>query len=149
MPSKFKWVYFCFLSCLLTTLACKQSSKEVPETSNGEADFESEAFKTFYEKFSTDSAYQMDHIVFPLEGVRSLTDSLQKQDPDFKWQQNEWILHKPYNDQNGTFSREFKSMNGLVIEKITDMSGTYSMERRFGKLSAGWHLIYYREMGPY
>jgi len=26
-------------------------------------------FKKFYEKFHTDSSYQMKHIIFPLEGI--------------------------------------------------------------------------------
>jgi len=50
---------------------------------------------------------------------------------------------------NGTYIREFIDIPGIVSERISDESGQYSMERRFGKLSSGWHLIYYREMGRY
>ena len=128
--------------------ACKNKEK----TNGTEPTFptyETTEFKDFYEKFSRDSIFQLDHTVFPLEGMKRLTDSLEEPIADFRWQKENWVMHKPYDDMDGTFSREMLDLNGLVIERISDQSGKYSMERRFGKLSSGWHLIYYREMGMY
>ncbi len=133
---------------LLTLFACKNKPSGVHDTSELPA-YQTEEFKTFYDRFSTDSIFQLEHTVFPLEGLKAQRDSLDVPDPSFRWQKESWILHKPYDDMDGTFSREMLDLNGLVIERISDQSGKYSMERRFGKLSSGWHLIYYREMGMY
>ncbi len=111
--------------------------------------YDTKEFRAFYDRFGTDSVYQMQHIVFPLQGIKALTDSLDRPDPNFKWQESTWKIHGAFDDMNGLFGREFISMKGIVIEKITDKSGTFSMERRFGHLSSGWNLIYYREMGKY
>ena len=128
-----------FLSCN----RAKQSTNIVEPT------FNTEEFKIFYDRFSKDSVFQMEHIVFPLEGVRAPIDSLDIASDSFRWQMNEWKLQKEYDDVEGTFTREFLDIGGLVIERISDTSGKFTMERRFGRLSAGWHLIFYREMGMY
>jgi hypothetical protein len=129
--------------------SCKNRNTETVVETKAEGIYDSAEFQDFYQKFSTDSAFQMEHTVFPLEGMRSLQDSLDIPDPNFRWTQDNWRLHKPYDDMNGTYSREFVDFAGIVVEKISDTSGQYTMERRFSKLSSGWHLIYYREMGRY
>lgn len=149
MPFNLRFLHF-FLFLLLSTLwMCKQKSAVSSPESDTPPIYASEEFSRFYQQFSNDSVFQMEHIVFPLEGQRRQIDSLDIQDPDFRWQSHDWIIHKPYNDLNGTFSREIIDIGGIVIERITDESGTYSMERRFGRLSSGWHLIYYKELGMY
>lgn len=151
MPSKsnsiLHWVIF--ILCI-QLFACKSKTKDEPALEPEQASvYESAEFQDFYQKFSTDSVFQMEHVVFPLEGMRSPKDSLDIIDPNFRWQQDSWKIHKPYDDMNGTYIREFIDIPGIVSERISDESGQYSMERRFGKLSSGWHLIYYREMGRY
>lgn len=130
---------FIFLSCNRT----KQSTNPTVPA------YDTEEFKVFYERFSKDSVFQMEHIVFPLEGMKAPVDSLDLPSDSFRWNMNEWKLQKEYDDFEGTFSREFLDIGGLVIERISDTSGKFTMERRFGRLSTGWHLIYYREMGMY
>lgn len=145
MPKLHLSLFFAVL--IIYGISCKNKA----ETENDEniAMYETKEFKDFYERFGKDSVYQMQHVVFPLEGVRAMRDSLDIPDPSFKWQEDKWIIHGLFDDMNGTFIREFLSMKGIVIEKITDQSGTFTMERRFAKLSSGWNLIYYREMGRY
>jgi hypothetical protein len=133
----------------LAIISCKPKTADAPI---GEiATYDTEEFKTFYDRFSTDSAYQMAHITFPLEGMRAMKDSTDIVSPDFRWQPETWVLHQPYDDANGTFTRQWRDIMGgnIVIESIADGSGSFSMERRWGKLSDGWNLIYYREMGRY
>lgn len=133
------------VSLILITLGCKEKHNTAKETT---PIYQSQEFLDFYNKYSTDSLYQMQHTVFPLEGMKSPTDSTTI-DPDFRWNENEWVLHSAFNDANGDFTREFVEVGGIVFEFISDLSGTFTMERRFAKLSSGWHLIYYREMGKY
>lgn len=135
------------MTVLLSFSACKNKATEA--SASEQPVYQSPEFQDFYKRFSTDSVYQLEHVVFPLEGMRAPVDTADVTDPDFRWKMEDWVIHKPYDDANGTFIREFNSINGVVIEKISDNSGTFSMERRFGKLSSGWHLIYYRELGKY
>lgn len=138
-------VFTVLMTSLLLT-ACNDKNRDQQVLTSTPA-YESEDFQSFYEKFGTDTAYQMAHIVFPLEGMPALRDSTDVIPVDFRWERDQWVTHKPYDDMNGTFAREFIDFKGIVIEKISDASGRYTMERRFSKMSDGWQLIYYRAMG--
>ncbi|MBC7885894.1 MAG: hypothetical protein H7X99_10490 [Saprospiraceae bacterium] len=138
-----------FLVVVTNFYSCKQKTDS--ENSGPEVTpiFQTEEFQTFYDQFGRDSAFQMNHIIFPLEGTRRPVDSLDQIPPDFRWQKDGWLIHRTYDDMDGTFTREMMDLSGIVIERISDQSGKYTMERRFGKLSSGWNLIYYRELGIY
>ena len=99
-----------------------------------------EDFLAFYHDFHKDSLFQLEHIVFPLEGKRPDTTGV------LTWQKESWIMHRSFKDM-GAFTRKFTNMNGIVIENIEDNSGQYNMERRWSKLAGEWNLIYYREIG--
>ena len=90
-------------------------------------------FVEFYEKFHTDTAFQKEHIVFPLSAK---TDGS-------KWHESEWVYHKPFNAMQGDFSRTFENLNGIIIETMQDKTGTVTIQRRFSKMSGEYHLIYY------
>ncbi|MFZ1706003.1 MAG: hypothetical protein WAT79_16780 [Saprospiraceae bacterium] len=132
----------------LTLFSCKSKSGD-----DGKVEtplFETKEFMEFYDRFSKDSVFQMEHIVFPLEGIRSPRDESDTLSLNHLWQKEDWFIHGKFDDANGTFSVEMFDLAGkMVIEVISDESGSYSMERRFAKLSDGWNLIFYKEMGKY
>ncbi len=134
---------------MLIALSCKPKENTMPTETSEIAAFESSDFIEFYDRFGKDSIFQLNHIAFPLDGIQSAKDDQTVLDPNFKWTKDQWVIHKTFDDINGTFVREFYDLSGIVVEVISDPSGKFSMERRFGKLSEGWHLIYYREMGIY
>lgn len=146
--SKFFW-YTIVIMVGFLFYRCKPSQDQQSQDAATLAAYETEEFLAFYDQFAKDSLFQLEHIVFPLEGIKAVTDSTQVINPDFKWQKENWVIHKPFDDMGGSFSREFMDIQGIVIEFISDESGQFTMERRFGKLSSGWHMIYYREMGRY
>jgi hypothetical protein len=130
-------------------ISCKQRA-ESEEFAILPPIYQGKEFTEFYEKFSTDSLFQMEHTVWPLEGTRAMKDSTDIIPENFRWEQKDWVMHRKFDDKDGTFLRSISGLDsGLVIEMIEDQTGVYSMERRFGKLASGWHLIYYREMGRY
>ncbi len=135
-----------FYMILLLMHACKakdNSEKEGPVTSsNMPADFE-----LFYEKFSSDTAYQMKHIIFPLEGRPALNNETDTIPANFKWPKESWVKHRKYDDMNGTFSRSFLNFHNIITEEINDNTGQFTMVRRFSKMDNDWFLIYYKEMG--
>ncbi len=126
--------------------ACKTKentdNNPTPTANNMPADFEA-----FYEKFGTDTAYQMKHIIFPLEGRPALKSETDTIPANFKWQKENWVKHRTYDDSNGAFSRSFLNFQDIVTEEISDNSGNFRMIRRFAKMDNDWYLIYYKEMG--
>jgi len=135
-----------FISLVFVHCKNKETSEVLAE--QGTPLYETEEFLAFYDQFGTDSIFQIEHITFPLEGKLAPKDSTYIEDPNFRWQKENWKIHKKFNDYEGTYAREFIDLSGkMVIERIDDETGEYSMERRFGKLTDGWNLIYYKEMG--
>ena len=146
MPFKINYIVWIVLFFQLFTYSCKDKTN----SSEGEsAPGIEKGFLSFYEKYSKDSLFQIEHTVFPIEGVKARHDENEMIDPDFRWTQENWVFQKEFDDMNGAFTREFYNLNGVIVEKIADKSENFTMERRFGNLSSGWHLIYYREMGLY
>lgn len=109
-----------------------------------EAAQEHNEFEAFYLKFHQDSLFQVEHITFPLEGLPANADSATLVNNDFRWQKEDWQMHKPFDSKNGEYQIEFSSFGeDLIIEKVLHKSGTYGMLRRFARISGEWHLIYY------
>lgn len=95
-------------------------------------------FLKFYMNFLSDTTFQKAHILFPLK---------QKADGT-KWLANEWVCHKPYND-NGEFQQQFSNMNGLILETITDPKGLYQLERRYMPSGESYSMIYFAVMNAF
>lgn len=139
--------YFRVLSplvLLLFLLASCQEEKEplhVNETANDQD------FDVFYAQFHADSLYQIDHIQFPLQGVSSRPE---EHTPSFRWQKEDWRMHRRFDEGNSNFRSEFTSIgDDLIIERIVHKNNGYGMERRFSRLDGQeWSLIYYASLHP-
>lgn len=125
-----------------TFIQCKNNSKS--NTSNiGLKELPGD-FVSFFEKFHSDSIFQMKHIAFPLEGMTNSLDSNPDSLVPYEWRKNEWKLHREFDNYENIFTRNFYLFDeGIVIEKISGVDGLFQMERRFSKLNDGWNLIYY------
>jgi len=102
-------------------------------------------FWQFYEQFHTDSAFQLQHIAFPLSGI-AVNDSSDNE--YYTWQPADWTLHQPIDDLGSGFEQEFVAFGNMVEETIKAKNYNFSMSRRFAKLGDEYNLIYYKEMGP-
>ena len=100
-------------------------------------------FYGFYDQFHTDSLFQMSHIVFPLSGVTQEGDTLLTLVAT-QWLENDWTLHKPFDNHGGTFERNFTNNKGIITETIIGNGGMFSLEKRYSKLAGEWHLIWYQ-----
>lgn len=142
------------LICLLITVgeSCQSKSGTSSETATAEnkGDTLPADFVKFYDRFHLDSAYQMDHIVFPLEGLPNSTgdgDTLTQ--TRYFWQKADWKRHRPFTDPGNNFSQWFEILDDRVIEHWIQMNGTNMyMKRRFARLGDDWFLIYYQGMRP-
>ena len=58
-------------------------------------------------------------------------------------------MNKPIDLEATGFKRDLSTLGEtLIIERLTDPTGGYGMERRFAKSGEGWRLIYYQGLNP-
>lgn len=129
----------------LTFIQCKNNS-ESKNVSTSDISLKElpEEFNIFFEKFHSDSIFQMEHIAFPLNGMTNALPNNPDTMIPYKWQINEWKLHREFDNYENIFTRDFYLFDeNTVIEKISGVDGLFQMERRFSKLNDGWNLIYY------
>lgn len=127
-----RYLPFVLIAILFTT-SCERPSDAADD------------FDAFYQRFHADSAYQMQHIQFPLPGVSAMSD----EDPTtFRWEADSWQLHRLLDPQASGFESEFIRLgDDLVIEKIIHRTRNIGMERRFSKLGGNtWLLIFYADV---
>lgn len=107
-------------------------------------------FVAFFDRFHEDSAYQMQHIIFPLEGLPPITGDIDTLPTErFFWQKKDWTKHNRFTDPGGHFDHWYLVINERIIEHWIQAKGTnVHMKRRFAKLEDGWYLIYYMGMRP-
>jgi hypothetical protein len=120
--------------------ACKPKVKETKEMVVMPAEF-----RDFYAKFHSDTAYQMKHITFPLQGLPQDVDSATLADRDFFYTADTWLKHQPIDFSKGEFRQELTRFSDrMVMERIYRSDNAFGMERRFAKLEDNeWYLIYY------
>ncbi len=122
--------YYLLILTLIFICSCNNTS--APNTTEQVIEIP-EAFVSFYEKFHSDSIYQLNHIVFPLKKKSDLS----------RWLKSEWKLHRPFDDQNGSYLREFDNFNGIIIETIREKNNMFLIQRRFAPSEDSYNLIYY------
>lgn len=104
-------------------------------------------FVDFYQKFHRDSLYQVEHIVFPLQGLPAEADSLTLAEGRFYWQQEDWVMHHLLDPGNREYQLVFTPLNpDLIIEKIVHKPSGFGMMRRWARMGDDWFLIYYAAM---
>ena len=94
-------------------------------------------FQEFYDRFHSDSTFQLSRVIFPLEGGENQFGN------SSQWSRESWKVHKPFDASLSNYTRSFDLMNEIIIEKIKDKYNAFFMERRFSKIQEEWHLIYY------
>ena len=132
---------------LSTSCKSKNDTSTSPTPSTYESQGITDDFYTFYDTFHKDTSFQMSRINFPLKGrklIEEVGGSL-----DYQYSKGEWIIHKPYDDMEGTFQRSFQEFQGIITETISGGGGQFTMRRTFAKLTGEWNLIYYEPMGMY
>jgi hypothetical protein len=123
---------------LLFVLACKRDkplSKE--ETEQLPKDFIS-----FYERFHKDTAFQLEHCIFPMQGLPDQADSTVDAST-FRWTRENWKIQKTI-DLPESYQRVFSTFGPeMIIERIIDERQGLGMERRWAKFDKDWSLFYY------
>lgn len=131
---------------LLAFVACKNSQTTPAGTADSttEADALPEGFAEFYQQFHSDSLFQVEHIVFPLEGLPNNADSATVAAKTFRWTPETWRMQRQVDFQVSEYKREIVPLTeSIVMERIVHSNGQFGMVRRFAIVGGDWHLIYY------
>ena len=140
------------LFLVLITSSCKPKPVIPEETRATEESVDTlpADFVEFYDQFHTDSLYQLNHIIFPLEGLpNSLGDGDTTSTQRFFWKREEWKKHNHFTDPSKQFEHWYQVLDERLIEHWVQMKGTdMVIHRRFAKLDDGWYLIYYAGLRP-
>ncbi len=106
-----------------------------------------ESFTAFYQRFHRDSLYQIEHIIFPLEGLPDQADSLTIARGNFHWKKEEWNMQRPFDFEISEYDRKISQVApGIIEEVIYHKKLPYLITRRFSYLGDDWYLIYYAGM---
>lgn len=124
-----------------------QSGDNKNQTATPEIDKDTPAdFQEFYIQFHTDSTYQMEHILFPLDGSPAAEEH---NNGDFRWTKEDWKLHSMDHFDPDRFIVERDIVDSaLITEYIRDRNSGFGIKRRFAKFDKEWFLIYYSAMNP-
>jgi hypothetical protein len=141
-----KFIFPACLFFLFFITACDKTARNadgVALTKEG-----TEEFKSFIEKFQSDTAFQMKRIYFPLAGKPiPLEGGFVLQDTFF-WHRNNWKYHQPFDSIKGNVQYELRGLGFGVLGEYIISEGLYYNERRFSQDSGKWSLIYYAPMQP-
>ena len=141
--------YLYFVICALSLLsACKRADKNsaanLPMGASLPADF-----NAFYDKFHTDSLYQIAHITWPLAGETTVQiDSSTTQKQITAWLLSAWRMHRPVDFAGGEFVRQVETIGDFMVMEVITLAKTpgIGFERRFARQPNGeWEMIYYAD----
>ncbi|HNG06650.1 MAG TPA: hypothetical protein PKU98_09115, partial [Saprospiraceae bacterium] len=96
-----------------------------------------------------DSFYQIEHCVFPMEGLPDQADS-SLNTAGFRWTPENWRMHKELSDTSSGMKRTWDIISDqMVNERMLNEQQGIGMERRFAKMNDEWYLIYYVGVNQY
>lgn len=135
-----------FIALLLAMISCNTTPKAETESVPDLEVVLPDDFVDFLDEFHSDKTFQLAHIRFPLQGAPSMiVDSIDT--TTFRWQADEWVMHKGFDLNNEEFVQTFKVFgDNMIAEHIIHINGQTGMERRFAKSEDSWDLIYYAAM---
>lgn len=98
-----------------------------------------EDFDEFYHQFHIDQSFQLERIVFPLEGkyVGPAGEKI--------WKKADWEMHKqPVTSiTDPDFEVKINKLDKEVFEKVALKGSGYYATRKFQKQNGKWYLVYF------
>jgi hypothetical protein len=138
-----------FLPFLLLFVLSSQSCQQHQPGQDATGTEDLDSFQAFYQRFHTDTAFQLSRIPFPIKGVPDNAANRPDYDETFTWTRDNWVMNKPIDLEATQFNRTLQTISDeLVIEQLTHASGSYRMVRRFARIDGLWMLIYYQGVNP-
>ena len=122
------WLCF-FLLGLLSVSACRSARVATAD----------EGFDTFYDRFMTDSTFQLERIRFPLPGQK-FTEQIE--DSTYQWSREGWqMLSEPQIDA-AHFTRNLAVTDTLATDEIAGKNSGFYFKMVYRPVKRKWHLVY-------
>ena len=103
-------------------------------------------FERFYERFHTDSLFQISRIQFPLPGLPSNPTAAQLDGEQHFHTLDDWRMHRLIDfDTEPGVTQNIESFGDIVNERIC-VNNTFCQLRRFYLREDGWYLIHYDDL---
>jgi hypothetical protein len=104
----------------------------------------SEEFNSFYNRFTTDSAFQISRVIFPLEGATYFVNYRDELD-SIPWNKDKWkfCIANIYKLDSIKYKMNILIQGSDVKENIWIKGSGFEMERRFKLINGKWYLVYY------
>jgi len=126
-----------FTTCMILFLLlnCKSSNKSASRHIESAS---IEDFSGFYDRFHTDSSFQISRIKFPLKEMN--IDVTNKKE----WTKDNWPLMKTriYDIDTTQFKIEYKKTDNAFTQKFWLEDSDFSSEYRFELIGNKWFLVY-------
>ena len=99
----------------------------------------SEPFDAFYERFMTDSTFQMKRTQFPLPGQKFTAEV---EDSVYRWSKEDWrVLSEPQIDTT-YFQRNLTVADTLATDEIIGKDSGFYFKMVYQPVKRKWHLVY-------
>lgn len=132
-------LFLSFTSCI------NQNSSKTLDSTSRKSIAISESFEEFYEKFHSDSSFQMNRIKFPLKGYNydeTYSPISEIDYSNYEWKKSEWEIHsKPIASDSLKVERIVKKEE--VEEVITIPNSGTEIVRKFTLIDGKWFLVFY------
>lgn len=132
---------------LSITIHCSNKERKTNNENHIDCNNVVEDFESFFLKFHSDSTFQLNRIIFPLEG-KFIGENYNptKKEKKFYWKKKEWNFQSDQFTNNEEFKQEKDVTDTLVKHKIFTEESGFSIERHFKLIKCKWYLIYYSEV---
>lgn len=119
---------------------CKSTNNTASTETNKKSS--NENFDEFYNRFHTDSLFQMSRIKFPLECKKIDWEG------EKTWSEKSWktIKVKIFDVDISEFKTEYRKTDNSFIEKFWIEDSGYVSEYRFNLIHKKWYLVYANEL---
>jgi hypothetical protein len=101
-----------------------------------------EDFKEFYQRFLTDSAFQISRLLFPLEGEKIVDDQT------YPWTLDNWTIMKAsvYEVDTTEYKVEIEELDNLKSFRVYIPDSGFELVMKFKLVSGKWYLFYCKDM---
>lgn len=100
-----------------------------------------ENFETFYNRFHTDSVFQINRVQFPLKGKQINTNG------SFDWRKEQWLMIKAKASEidRSTYNIKITKKEDSYFEGVYCKGCAFSFEMEYKLINRKWYLVYLQE----
>lgn len=128
-----KHVSFAIIAAIFLMCGCRSARVQTAK----------EDFDKFYDRFLTDSAFQISRIQFPLPGINTAAiEESEDKDTVYYWTKDEWIMLKKPDLDTSQYERRITVTDTLATDEIFMDDAGFYFKTVYEPIDRKWHLVY-------